>query len=580
MNVSAQDITEAPRVGPWAYKRILYFSPDPARFQCFLADLAQVAAVRSDAELIEQRLRLGDLEIEFVGVADSRDAVACLQEHYVHLLVVDLRYHGDDVSGFHAHRDAGLTLIHVLDDADDLEARYGFHRIVGLVSGPDQDRVDDLIAALGATGVGRVLRERPSRKKGLAAQDLVSRLLDVTGELIVRRTAQARALCCSGGGITGIFFELGTLKCLDDCLPGDALNTFDMYFGISAGAVVTGLLSAGYSIDEFMAAIAGVEGGRIAPLDLALLKLEHLNYPDLRDRLKAGLGAAARAWWDTVRLRSKPDLQSVIFEYGDIVGPPFRSDRFEGVLRDLLSVPGSSNDFRDLPHQLFIGASDQDTRRHVLFGDEDHSQVPISRAIQASMSVNPAFTSVGIEGRYYEDGAVTRTSNFVSAIERGADLLFIVDPFVPYVSRSPGFARGRGVLYNVDQDIRTVSYTRFENTRNWVLRKHPEVSSYTFLPSNRLRRLLSVNPMDHRPYLRIWRGAYLSTLNRLRRLSHRLRGDLGVHQLGLDLSRAEAVARRLESVDTPDFSDFFADGVVRLKRPPLCMVRSGRRSAA
>ena len=165
-------------------------------------------------------------------------------------------------------------------------------------------------------------------------------------------------------------------------------------------------------------------------------------------------------------------------------------------------------------------------------------------------------------------------------IERGADLLFIVDPFVPYVSRSPGFARGRGVLYNVDQDIRTVSYTRFENTRNWVLRKHPEVSSYTFLPSNRLRRLLSVNPMDHRPYLRIWRGAYLSTLNRLRRLSHRLRGDLGVHQLGLDLSRAEAVARRLESVDTPDFSDFFADGVVRLKRPPLCMVRSGRRSAA
>ena len=77
MNVSAQDITEAPRVGPWAYKRILYFSPDPARFQCFLADLAQVAAVRSDAELIEQRLRLGDLEIEFVGVADSRDAVVC-----------------------------------------------------------------------------------------------------------------------------------------------------------------------------------------------------------------------------------------------------------------------------------------------------------------------------------------------------------------------------------------------------------------------------------------------------------------------------------------------------------------------
>jgi hypothetical protein len=43
--------------------------------------------------------------------------------------------------------------------------------------------------------------------------------------------------------------------------------------------------------------------------------------------------------------------------------------------------------------------------------------------------------------------------------------------------------------------------------RNWVLRKHPHVSSYTFVPANRLRRLISQNPMDHRPYLEIWRGA-------------------------------------------------------------------------
>jgi hypothetical protein len=49
------------------------------------------------------------------------------------------------------------------------------------------------------------------------------------------------------------------------------------------------------------------------------------------------------------------------------------------------------------------------------------------------------------------------------------------------------------MLCNIDQDIRTISYTsstsytRYETTRNWVLRQHPEVSSYTFVPANRSR---------------------------------------------------------------------------------------------
>ena len=85
------------------------------------------------------------------------------------------------------------------------------------------------------------------------------------------------------------------------------------------------------------------------------------------------------------------------------------------------------------------------------------------------------------------------------------------------------------MVYNADQDIRTVSFTRYETTRNWVIRRHPEVSLYTFLPANTLRRVLSVNPMDHRPYLDIWRGAYLGTLRRLQTLGYRLRGDLAFH---------------------------------------------------
>ena len=193
--------------------------------------------------------------------------------------------------------------------------------------------------------------------------------------------------------------------------------------------------------------------------------------------------------------------------------------------------------------------------------------MPISRAIQASLSINPAFASTKIGERYYVDGAVTRTSNFTEAIRKGSDLILVLDPLAPYVSKGrAGFASRRGVLYNADQDIRTASYTRFETARRWITRQRPEVSLYAFLPANRLRKLMSVNPMDHRPYLAIWRGAYLSTLQRLRVLRHRLCGDLATHGLTLDLSRAEAVAARLEASTAVTFADFFADGRIDVMR--------------
>ena len=92
------------------------------------------------------------------------------------------------------------------------------------------------------------------------------------------------------------------------------------------------------------------------------------------------------------------------------------------------------------------------------------------------------------------------------------------------------------------------------------------MSLYTFLPANRLRKMLSVNPMDHRPYLPIWRGAYLSTLQRIHLLRHRMCGDLAAHGLALDTSRAEAVAARLEATTDATFADFFPDGKVNVVR--------------
>ncbi len=533
-------------------KKVLYFAPSRAHSDSLFTTLASVPGTVRSRENGGTAFRRGDVTLRFVMRQDPVEAHEALHHEYFNAVVLDLRTTGP-AARLEESFERTMRLLDLMDDEHDVELRYGFHRILALISGQDSARVDELIRRLGARGIGRTLRD-PSicfldRKcRHLPPPVDFGRL--VSDELVRMTTTRKKgqtALCASGGGITGLYFEMGAIKCLSDCLPPGALNAFDMYFGISAGAVLTGILANGYSMDEFMASIAGHGTERLPNVSLSLLKVSHIK-----------LGSRGRA---------NPSLTSLFLDYSDLLAAPFHADGYEAMLRFLFTRPGATNDFRKLSRRLFIGATDQDAREHVLFGEPGFDAVPISLAIQASLSINPAFGSTKIGDRYYVDGAVTRTSNFTEAIRKGSDLILVLDPLAPYVSKGvAGFANRRGLLYTADQDIRTASYTRFETARRWVLRQHPEVSMYTFLPANRLRKVLSVNPMDHRPYLAIWRGAYLSTLQRIRLVRHRMCGDLAVHGLALDTSRAEAVAARLEAALSPTLADFFPDGKVNVVR--------------
>jgi predicted acylesterase/phospholipase RssA len=556
-------------------KRILCHSPSDESFRQ-LRDALRRAAPRTNGARHEVLpdgedvpIACDSMSLRWVSAPDTAALLYALEEQYVNLIVFDLRCADDACLGVQAAH--AFHVLDVLDRTEDVEGRYAFHRIVVLMPRRSSPVIDEVILRFGAHGVGTVLRE------GDDPDRFAAELLGHAARLLRTRKTGRRALCASGGGITGLYFELGALKCLDDALGGGGLADFDMYFGISAGAVVTAPICIGYSVDEFMAAVANVPGGRVAPLDLRLFRLGHVDARTFGRRFRSAARTTAFGAWSALTGRHAPSKETLLFDYADLVAAPFKADGFEKMLRDVMEAPFGTNDFRALPKPLYVGATDQDARAHVLFGDEQHLDVPISQAVQASLSINPAFSATKIGDRWYEDGAVTRTSNFAEAIRRGATLVFVVDPFVPYVAREPGFASRRGMLYNVDQDVRTISYTRYETTRNWVLRRHPEVSSYTFVPANRLRRLMSINPMDHRPYMEIWRGAYLSTFNRLRAVHHRLAGDVAVHGFDLNLDRAAAVAERLEAVATPTFADFFPDGKIAIKRPQLVGQRRAER---
>ncbi len=558
-------------------KQILYVAPTNLQYRRWMADIQRVPG----GELVDERypplLLFQEITFSWVVEQSPKGTMERLRSMYASMLLLDLRYAPEPDDRKEGIKQA-RQLLAQLDEVEDLESRYGFHRILALVSGPVPEQVDQLMVELGGFGIQHVIRQRVQSESGIPNETesvaFAANVLEYIVTLLSSPQQTKTALCLAGGGITGIYYELGALKCLDDCLISEnkdipAINNFDMYFGISAGAVNSGVLSAGYAVEEFMAALDGHDGGRIEPLSLNLMKLEHLNFSGYLERLRFAFRSSWHGFRGAFSSKDKLELDSFVLNYSEILGPPFRSDLFEQVLRKIFSMDGVTNDFRQLPRCLYIGASDQDKKRHVLFGSTGYRDVPISKAIQASLSIHPAFAAVKINGRYYEDGAVTRTSNMTEAIRRGASLVFVLDPFLPYVAREVGYTHKRGLLYNLDQDIRTLSYTRYENVRNWALRKHPDVRSYTFVPSNRLRHLLSDNPMDHRPFLEIWRGAYLSTYRRIKGLLHRLRGDATAHNLGIDLDRASEVTARLKRTESVRFEDFFPDGKIHIRKPPL-----------
>src|SRR3982075_1380438 len=66
-----------------------------------------------------------------------------------------------------------------------------------------------------------------------------------------------RALVLAGGGITGLTYEIGALRALDDLLVGASVNDFDIYVGTSAGSFVSALLANGITPTEMALGIEG-----------------------------------------------------------------------------------------------------------------------------------------------------------------------------------------------------------------------------------------------------------------------------------------------------------------------------------
>ncbi|HVG43983.1 MAG TPA: patatin-like phospholipase family protein [Longimicrobium sp.] len=249
-------------------------------------------------------------------------------------------------------------------------------------------------------------------------------------------------LALAGGVLEGGFYEIGVLCALQDAVEGLDFTKLDVYVGVSSGAVITSLLANGLSPRTLSRAILSRADPEIN-LDPNLLFT-----PAVREYAKRALkvpGLFAR--WVRRRIEHPLDMSVIgsLLELGALtpVGL-FDSAPMERYLARVFASGGRTNDFRRLKAKLRVVAVKLDSAELVTFGGEGNDHVPISKAVQASLSLPGFYCPVNIDGDDYIDGVARRTLNASVALDEGTDLLFCVNPIVPVDVHGGANGNGNG----------------------------------------------------------------------------------------------------------------------------------------
>lgn len=325
------------------------------------------------------------------------------------------------------------------------------------------------------------------------------------------------AVCLAGGGIEGLLYEVGVLRAIDHFLLDRRVCDLDLFFGISAGSFIAALLANGVTPDEIA---DGLRNGNERVPRIGRTDLFDPNLGEMASR-------AARLARDVVgRGEARNPLSAL---YRALPTAFFGGDALRRYFERVFTSPRMSDDFDDLRRPLFIGATDQDTSDAVTFGEPGWTDVPVHRAIRASCALLPFYRAEPIAGRYYIDGAFSRTTNMRTAVQHGATLCLLVDPLVPIRAQTPGYVGRRGGFFAVTQGLKALINGRFDKAHATITEMFPDVAFHLFRPEGDEMRVLSGSPMKFLYREEIEQLAYEGTLRKLRAAFPRLQRDFARH---------------------------------------------------
>lgn len=365
-------------------------------------------------------------------------------------------------------------------------------------------------------------------------------------------------LALAGGGPLGAIYEVGALCALEESIEGLDFTACDGYLGVSAGGIISACLANGITPRELCAGF--IENSSAPPdhFDPAILL-----YPNWREylarlrRLPTLLGEAA--WKVLVERRS---LLGALERLGRALPAGLlNSDPLAAQLKAMFSLPGRSDDFRELKRTLLLVATDLDSGDAVPFGAPGWDHVPISRAVQASAALPGLYPPVEIDGRYFVDGALKKTVHGSLLLDRGVDLLFMLNPLVPYETgdaqqlarkRIPKLVDG-GLAVVLSQTFRSLIHSRLELGMRNYQHSHPNADILFFEPDHRDAELFLANTFSYSHRRELAEHAYQATRADLLRRAPDLQDKLARHGLKLDMPRLLDPTRRLVDVwDTPN----------------------------
>lgn len=305
-------------------------------------------------------------------------------------------------------------------------------------------------------------------------------------------------LVLAGGAVSGGGFKAGGLKALDEMLahrrtPGSGrttpfgLNDFDCFVGLSAGSVLSSVLSAGITPDELFKILDGTSQTYepFRPLDFMRPNLSEFgrrfrHFISRENSVAANWASGATDPATGNRITLGATLFRMLEATTRIVPTgifdPVALRHYVRRNMERAGIPDTfQGAFEKTGKELYLTATDLDRGELVVFGhDEPYREVPVSWAIAASCSLPIWYAPTVIGNPRYglpnepkqltlADGALVRTANVRVAVEKGCELIVCFNPFRRIVfDRSGQGLYDHGLPSLLSQGIRTLIGARLD----------------------------------------------------------------------------------------------------------------------
>ena len=371
-----------------------------------------------------------------------------------------------------------------------------------------------------------------------------------------RRRRSKTALVLGGGGFTGGVYEIGALRALDLLAVNRTVNEFDVYVGTSAGAFIASVTANGITPEEMMRVLNRKLPSPIRQLDLGtLLRPNYRGFVNRSMLLPLRLAGLARTLASRIGEVSPLDVATGLAE--NIPSGLYSGAGIEDYVREVLSDPDRTDDFRMLESELYITATDLDTTERVVMGDGEWRDVPISTAVAASGALPIVYAPVEVRGREFIDGGIRSTTNVDVAVERGAKFIVVVNPMVPYVNdfskRIPTMFGTRvrrvsdmGAAAIAQQSFRVLSHDRLHRAvQDWE-EMYPGVDIILIEPEPDDEIMFGTSIMDYAGRLQIAKHGFESVTLRLARDYDRFKAIAEKHGIEISARRVRHVLEQVE----------------------------------